>query len=657
MSKNISPQSPTLYTNTNASPTENVLPFLKQPYEFYSLVFFFFMFVILLFILLFKAPHKTEATVTAYILYILLPLTTGFILFIILPNFKHIKQFLYQIRSASYVILYIIGLIIFFSLTPKSFLNDYAYIITPLTVFLASISLFKGVKNDFVTEFNVNYERIKSVILFVCIISLFIIFYSVDPGGYISMNFGYSLLLTTVLAIISFLYLIVLMTYNDNTKQTTESSTNLFSKFTRFSTIGSISFILFLILFTIGVTMYPGGLKNDIGTLFGVISLFIPIVTIWSILLVIYIFPETTNRTLTITTISFIQRAMLMLLGLTASGLLITFIVYNIQSFSGASSIPSLILNLLTVIMVLALVYKTVYVQFPTNKSNSKKNSFFSLLVNILFYIPCLFIGLFDFILNLFSGKIGTGAPNDYTGTSLAIIVTITLISLLYKAIPYLYEKINLQGGKLLLNDPIYLNNSTPLASHQELTGNDNFNYQYGLSCWAYIDSAPPNSNSSYSKYTSIMNYGGKPNILYKANTHTLLVCVINTEPVAADKNDGNTTNDENNELIDGLSYRIIYKNENVLLQKWNNIIINYNGGTLDVFLNGELVKSSVEVVPYMTLDTLTVGEKDGIHGAICNVVYFNKPLTRTNMFYLYNMVKNLTPPITKDKMSTLSKA
>ena len=45
-------------------------------------------------------------------------------------------------------------------------------------------------------------------------------------------------------------------------------------------------------------------------------------------------------------------------------------------------------------------------------------------------------------------------------------------------------------------------------------------------------------------------------------------------------------------EIIDGLSYRIIYKNENVLLQKWNNIIINYNGGTLDVFLNGELVKS-----------------------------------------------------------------
>ena len=82
-------------------------------------------------------------------------------------------------------------------------------------------------------------------------------------------------------------------------------------------------------------------------------------------------------------------------------------------------------------------------------------------------------------------------------------------------------------------------------------------------------------------------------------------------------------------------------------LQKWNNIVINYNGGTLDVFLNGELVKSSIEVVPYMTLDTLTIGEKDGINGGICNVVYFNKPLTKANIYYLYNTVKHLTPPVT----------
>ena len=65
-----------------------------------------------------------------------------------------------------------------------------------------------------------------------------------------------------------------------------------------------------------------------------------------------------------------------------------------------------------------------------------------------------------------------------------------------------------------------------------------------------------------------------------------------------------------------------------------------------------ELVKSSIEVVPYMTLDNLTVGKDGGINGGICNVVYFDQPLTRTNMYFLYTMVKDKTPPITNQKLN-----
>jgi hypothetical protein len=101
---------------------------------------------------------------------------------------------------------------------------------------------------------------------------------------------------------------------------------------------------------------------------------------------------------------------------------------------------------------------------------------------------------------------------------------------------------------------------------------------------------------------------------------------------------------------------RIIYKNSNFLLQKWNNIIINYNGGVLDIFLNGELVKSDIGVVPYITYDNLTIGEDNGIKGGICNVVYFKQALNYSNIFYLYNMVKNTSPPVLNDSNITIVK-
>ena len=166
------------------------------------------------------------------------------------------------------------------------------------------------------------------------------------------------------------------------------------------------------------------------------------------------------------------------------------------------------------------------------------------------------------------------------------------------------------------------------------------------------------------------MCYGENPCVKYDATTNTILITVKNDgdSRIAMRKQrqqqkpntkvtEGFTMSDIKNEIeevktmavsndLDSMGNRIIYKHSNVLLQKWNNIIMNYKGGTLDVFYNGELVKSAIEVVPYMKFDMLTVGSNNGISGNVANLVYFDTPIDYLQVHTLYNSLKGSSPPI-----------
>jgi hypothetical protein len=326
---------------------------------------------------------------------------------------------------------------------------------------------------------------------------------------------------------------------------------------------------------------------------------------------------------------------------LVISGLLIFWISYNIQNISGKSGIVSFILNLLLVTIILGLIYKTINVKLPSASSNVKKNTFFNLVSSILFYIPCLFIGGFDWI-----GKLTLNQTDLYDKGSLIMLFAAICLIVAYFKTPSLFNYISTQGGEQLVNKPVYTDSQYNLGSYQDLNGSDDFDYQYAISCWIFLDAAGANMNSNYNKYTSLLNFGDKPNILYNGEKHSFMVTIKQKNLQDVTKNKMTDFDTDGN--------RIIYENNNLLLQKWNNIIINYNGGTLDVFLNGELVKSSIEVVPYYTFENLTIGENKGIKGGICNVVYFKHALTAHNIFYIYNAVKDITPPILNNSNETI---
>jgi hypothetical protein len=53
-------------------------------------------------------------------------------------------------------------------------------------------------------------------------------------------------------------------------------------------------------------------------------------------------------------------------------------------------------------------------------------------------------------------------------------------------------------------------------------------------------------------------------------------------------------------------------------------------------------------------MDALTIGATDGIIGNICNFVYYTNALTTTNIFYIYNSMKNENPPAPKKTNDTI---
>ena len=624
---------------------------LNIPGIFYPMIFLVLVLIISLIVVFFninigETKTKVDTAVAANVL------ITLFVCLIILgicisiiPSFKDIGKLFQQIYNVTYVILFTIFVILFFTLMPDKTIDKYAFIIVPMSIALGMFTYYKSLSYNYVSNYNLNYERIKMMILLFCLLTTSIVYYNVDPGGLITKYFGYSLVLTIVLLAFGLLYLLVLMTFPDFTNTKTPEKTNLLDYFTKFSGYGTILYLLFLIVITILISTYPGGFFNKKNkTQVAVVLLLVLLISIlWGVLLISNLFPEFAGNGTINHNFDFFKRVLLLLFGIIISSLLIVWIVYNVQQLSGRMGWTSFILNLLLVIAIFAMMYKTINTQFP--KGNAQKNALFSVIMNTIFYIPCVFTNVFDYIMSIFIGNY----DSNTTGY-LALSTLIIILLVMYFSYPFLYNKINLQGGKQLVNAPIPINTSQDYGTYEtlnddnkEMTTEDKiYNYNYAISFWFYIDALPPNTNSSYKTYTSLLNYANKPNVLYNAEKNTLII-TTNQKDLQA------TTENKFIQFVEGdVDNRILYENNNVLLQRWNNIIINYNGGVLDVFINGELQRSNIGVLPYYTLDALTIGTNDGISGKICNVVYFSKSLTHNNMFYLYNMVKDENPPIPK---------
>jgi hypothetical protein len=543
----------------------------------------------------------------------------------LLPNLKDVKGFVEQIGSVIYVIFYTIFLILFYRNVPSDTINTYAILIMPVTILLTGYLFYKSYKTNYVKDFDVNYERIKSIILFLCFVTICIVLYISDPGGYIHKNSSPIFLITILLGVFGLLYLIVMMTLPDSktTPQPKLSGASLLEKFSKFSVFGTILFALFIILITIGICTYPGGFFTNPGVSAGIMILLLITCILWVILLGVNLFPEIHDKNMNVSSTNIFKKSLLALFGLVISGLIIAWLVTTIQSYTGVNSIFSLIINVLMVVTVMGLIYKTIYV---TPKEDLNKGSLFDVITKLIFYIPCLFTDIFNKVIEFV-----TDEYNNTTKTSLYMLALSLILFVTYYGSIKMQNSMTLQGGTLLINQPVYTYDFYDLGTFKKLNGSDDQEYQYAISFWLFLDAMPPNSNPNYKVYTSILNFANKPNVLYKADTHSFIVTMQHEKLQETTKNPL-LEFDENGNVI-------IYKTNDLRLQKWNNIIINYNGGTLDIFINNELVKTAVGIIPYMNNDSLSCGTQGGIYGGICNLVYYKKALTLSNIYYVTNYI------------------
>ena len=294
-----------------------------------------------------------------------------------------------------------------------------------------------------------------------------------------------------------------------------------------------------------------------------------------------------------------------------------------------------------------------------------------------IIYIPCLFL---DFLQSSQSAVGDTTRP-----IWIIVAIEILLIAILYGG-PYLINYIGASASQMVAA-PVSLkekydtnlNTQSPQIFIFHNTGIDRTpedkaancpveekkRYNYSISGWFILNNTVNTSNGDL----EIFNFGNVPRLTYNTSTNELkLFCntlnisgTPNTDkdskiPIYNSKANYNTITSGKN-IENEPRIKILLDNDDELdapipIQKWNYFVINYNGKTMDFFLNNKLIFKSDFIMPDIQLKPITVGDGDrtkrmkGLNGSICNFAFHKVPLTKEQIRWTYTMLKSQDPPM-----------
>ena len=249
--------------------------------------------------------------------------------------------------------------------------------------------------------------------------------------------------------------------------------------------------------------------------------------------------------------------------------------------------------------------------------------------IRLLFYLPCLLIDFVEYMKQQFKLT---------TNTTYILFITELILIIFYLYFPKLATKV-LSGtnGTPILSDSRFLTYEYSLNINNMMikdkksnkpdqeTTKTTYREDFAISMWTYINPQPDNY-SAYHNESNIFTFADNtPRITYYNKPDDI---------------------NSRNKLV------FYYKEDQYTItnepQKWTNIVLNYSSNNLDIFVNGELKRTFTITEPnnYDTLNEIVIGSKNGLDGAICNIAFFNKTLSKFEINNIYKLLMNKNPPV-----------
>ena len=289
-----------------------------------------------------------------------------------------------------------------------------------------------------------------------------------------------------------------------------------------------------------------------------------------------------------------------------------------------------------------------------------------------IIYIPCLFLGLLTK---------SQGAVGDTTRPIWIILAIEILLAAILFGGPYLLNYIGASKSQIIAapvplrpkhdtglttqSPQIFIFHNTGLdRSDSDKAANcapeEKKRYNYSVSGWFWIN----NNINAIDKDLEIFNFGGVPKLTYNpgttdfkvsSKTVSLATGVPNADETVIYNSRFNSHNMKDLTSIERNKFDMLNDSKTadiqILIQKWNYFVINYDGKSMDVFLNNTLVAKSDFFIPDITMQPITSGDgasakEQGLNGNICNVSFHKEPLTIEQIRWTYNMLKAQDPPM-----------